>query len=260
MRTAIIIPARWASKRFPGKPLAPILGVPLIRRVVNIACAAGADDVCVATDDQRIAECVQAGGARVCMTSAACRNGSERVYEAAQQLAVRPEVVVNLQGDAVLTPPWVLSALIAEMHSVSAPPAATPAVQLTREQYETLRAGKARGTVGGTLVVFDRRGRALYFSRALIPHMRDPHDDAMLPVFRHIGCYAFRLTALQDYLRLAPGPLEQVEQLEQLRLLEHGIELRVVPVDYRGRTHWSVDTPEDARLAEEIIRREGELV
>lgn len=260
MRTVIVIPARYASQRFPGKPLAPICGVPLLQRVIRIAQAAGADEVCVATDDERIRECAAACGTPVYMTSEECRNGSERVYAAALQLPQRPDIVVNMQGDAVLTPPWVLGALIAEMKSQPRPPAATPAVRLSWRQYDELGAGKARGTVGGTLVVFDANRRALYFSRSLIPHLRERDESEAPPVYRHIGSYAYTLDALQRYLALPAAVLEQAEQLEQLRLLENGIELRVVPVDYRGRTHWSVDTPEDARIVEQIITREGELL
>lgn len=260
MRTAIIIPARYASKRFPGKPLFAISGKPLIQRVYEIGCACGADEVCVATDDQRIYDCVASFGGKVCMTSPDCSNGSERVWEAAAGLQLQPEILINLQGDAVLTPPWVLSALVEEMRREPRPPVATPAVQLSWEQLDALSVGKAAGTVGGTLVVFDAHRKALYFSRSLIPHLRRPDRRVAPPLYRHIGTYAYTRQALEQYLTLPPSRLEAAEQLEQLRLLEAGIEVRVVPVDYRGRTHWSVDTPEDARIVEQILQTEGELL
>lgn len=257
---AIIIPARYGSSRFPGKPLAPISGISMLERVYRIAAATeGAPRVLVATDDARIVELVQGFGGEAVMTPETCRNGTERVLAAAEQLDNPPAIVMNLQGDAVLTPPWILSALAKTMGDRNNPvPMATPAVRLSGQQYRDLLASKADGQVGGTTVTFDRDHRALYFSKRVIPFIRGESEHP--PVWRHIGLYAYRLEVLRQLCRLEPGPLEQVEQLEQLRALENGIAIQVVEVDYRGRTHWSVDAPEDIARVERLIAEQGELV
>ncbi|RRH99659.1 3-deoxy-manno-octulosonate cytidylyltransferase [Mesorhizobium tamadayense] len=261
---AIIIPARYGSSRLLGKPLARITGRTMINRVWSLACAAvGADVVCVATDDERIAEHVRSFGGDVVITPKECTNGTERVLTAAEMLATTPAVVVNLQGDAVLTPPWVITALVDEMRRDPTVEIATAAVRMDQRSYEALRTAKGRGEVGGTTVTFDRRGNALYFSKSIIPFMRNDgqgNDTDPLPIFRHIGLYAYRYEALCRYISFASGPLERSEKLEQLRALEHGIPVRVVKVDYCGRTHWAVDSPDDLKRVEAIIAEEGDLV
>ncbi|MER8604871.1 3-deoxy-manno-octulosonate cytidylyltransferase [Mesorhizobium sp. M1233] len=261
---AIIIPARYGSSRFVGKPLAMITGRTMINRVWSLARAvSGVNEVCVATDDERIAEHVRSFGGDVVITPKECTNGTERVLRAAGMLATRPAVVVNLQGDAVLTPPWVIAALIDQMRRDPTVEIATAAVRMDKRSYEALRAAKGQGEVGGTTVTFDRRGNALYFSKSVIPFVRDDKQglgsDA-LPVFRHIGLYAHAYETLCRYVSLEPGPLEGSEKLEQLRALEHGIPVRVVEVDYGGRTHWAVDSPDDLKRVETIISEEGDLV
>jgi 3-deoxy-manno-octulosonate cytidylyltransferase (CMP-KDO synthetase) len=258
MRVLIVIPARFGSTRFPGKPLAPILGVPMIRRVHAIA-RAGAPDarVVVATDDERITDFVRGFGGEAVMTPDTIRNGTERAAVVDKQLGSDFGFVINLQGDAVLTPPWVISAVV-EAAADPAVEMATPAVRMSAQSFERLRNAKAGGEVGGTTVTFDCKHDALYFSKSIIPFVRTVTDP--LPVWRHIGLYGYRSATLARLVALSPGPLEMAEQLEQLRALEHGIRIRIVPVDYRGRTHWGVDSPEDLRRCEEFILREGELV
>jgi 3-deoxy-manno-octulosonate cytidylyltransferase (CMP-KDO synthetase) len=194
------------------------------------------------------------------MTDPACRNGTERVYAAAKGLSHRPDIVINLQGDSPLTPPWIIESLVERLRGDAAIELATPAVQLTGAQYLALAQRSKEDASSGTLVTFDRAGRALYFSKSLIPHLRsDPRPSEIIPVFKHIGIYGYRWGTLERYLTLAPTPLEQAESLEQLRALENGIPIHIVPVDYRGRTPWSVDTPNDLRRVEELIAVEGEL-
>jgi 3-deoxy-manno-octulosonate cytidylyltransferase (CMP-KDO synthetase) len=259
MQTVIVIPARYGSSRLPGKPLAGIAGRTLIERVWRIArTVRGVERVLVATDDERILEAVRSFGGEAVMTSPECRNGSERVHEAAAGLDPRPDVVINLQGDAPLTPPWVIEPLVEAMAADPSLPIATPAVRLDREQLEAVRRSKAEGAPAGTLVTFDLAGRALYFSKSVIPFVRFD-EGGELPVHRHIGIYAYRYEALERYLALEPSPLERAEGLEQLRALEHGIPIQVVPVDYRGRTPWSVDSPEDVVEVERILAAEGEV-
>lgn len=260
----VIIPARYGSTRFPGKPLMTIRGRTMINRVWSLArSASGVDDICIATDDDRIAEHVRSFGGHAVITPQECATGTDRVLRAAEMLATRPAVVVNLQGDAVLTPPWVIAAIIDEMRRDETVEIATPAVRMDKGSYEALRTAKGHGEVGGTTVTFDRSGNALYFSKSVIPFVRDDGQNNHahpIPVFRHIGLYAFRYHILCRYVSLEPGPLERSEKLEQLRALEHGIPIRVVEVDYRGRTHWAVDSPDDLKRVEAIIGKEGDLV
>jgi 3-deoxy-manno-octulosonate cytidylyltransferase (CMP-KDO synthetase) len=265
MRNAIVIPARYDSKRFPGKPLANILGKSLLERTWRIACdVKGVDTVIIATDDERILEHATVVGADVQMTDSKWRNGSERILEALKLKNISPDIVINLQGDAVLTPPFVIEALLrafsADKNGQYA--VATPCVQLTKKHYVQMFKMKSQGITTGTLVTFDQDGKALYFSRSIIPLLRDDNcaDNELVPVYRHIGLYAYRLLALKEYVNLAPTPLELAEGLEQLRVIENGMAMKVVPVDYQGRTHGSVDHPEDIVTVENIIKKEGELV
>lgn len=257
MQTVIIIPARYGSTRFPGKPLAPVAGVPMIERIYRIACAVkGVDGVFVATDDTRIAKAVEAFGGNFLMTDPACRNGTERALAAAKQLPEKPRNVINFQGDAVLTPPWIIQPLVDALNADAEVQMVTPMVRLNAQQMEELRALKAKSPASGTTVTFDRHKNAMYFSKNIIPYARS--EGA--PIYRHIGMYGYRYETLETYLTLVPGPFENAEQLEQLRALENGIPIRMVEVDYRGRTPASIDSPEDLIYAEQLIAREGELV
>lgn len=260
MKSVIVIPARYNSSRFPGKPLERILGVTMLERTWRIAKSTTATDVLIATDDERIAEAAIGFGAEFVLTDSSCRNGTERTYQAVSSLAEKPDFVINLQGDAVLTPPWVIQSLVDEMTFNRETALSTPAVKLTADQYKELVARKATGIVGGTMVVFDLNYNAMYFSKYPIPFARRIDDDENAPFYRHIGLYAYRYRTLERYLALPPGELELLEGLEQLRALENGIPVKIVVVDYRGRTHGSVDSPEDIELIESIIREEGELV
>ncbi|MDD9912770.1 MAG: 3-deoxy-manno-octulosonate cytidylyltransferase [Alphaproteobacteria bacterium] len=260
MTTAIIIPARYGSTRFPGKPLHEIAGVAMLERVYRLAKQVNnVDGVYVATDDARIKTFVEGFGGQAVMTSESCPNGTARVWEAAQQLNPVPDIILNLQGDAPLTPPWVVQGLVDELQANADVPVATPATRMTEVAYEKLKAAKAAGEVSGTTVVTDKSGNAMYFSKSLIPFVRKKVGD-VFPVMRHVGLYGYRKEALAQYFDLGETDLENIEGLEQLRYLYHGIPIRVVEVDYKGRTHWGVDSPEDAQRAEEIIAAEGELL
>jgi 3-deoxy-manno-octulosonate cytidylyltransferase (CMP-KDO synthetase) len=261
MNISIIIPARYGSTRLPGKPMAPILGRSLLSRVWAIAKAVdGVSAVYVATDDQRVADHAASFGADVIMTSADCSNGTERAWDAIKDMSHKPDAVINLQGDAVLTPPWVVQALVDAFQADPATKMVTASVQLTWDTYDEFVAHKQASPSSGTTVVMDRHGDALYFSKNIIPQMRKPDRAKPCPVHRHIGIYGYSAASLEQLVALPPSPLEQIEQLEQLRALENRIPIRVVPVDYQGRSHGSVDTPEDVAVVEAIIAREGELV
>ena len=258
MTVIAVIPARYGSTRFPGKPLHEIAGVPMVERVRRLAAAAPSiERVLVATDDDRIIQAVESFGGEAVMTPASCRNGTERAFEAVKDFAAENDVIVNLQGDAPLTPPWVIDTAASAMAEDPLLPLATPAVALSEDAFAKLASAKAAGEVGGTTVVFDKQMTALYFSKAIIPFRR---DDVGVAVHKHIGLYAYRFSTLKTLVALEPSPLEMTESLEQLRALENGIPIRVVLTDYRGRTPWSVDSPRDAQVAADIIQREGEIV
>ncbi|HEY1722705.1 MAG TPA: 3-deoxy-manno-octulosonate cytidylyltransferase [Magnetospirillaceae bacterium] len=258
MKIAIVIPARYQSKRLPGKPLIEIAGRSLLHRVWDIAKAVnGIAGVWIATDDPRIAVHAESFGAQAIMTSPDLATGTDRVRAAIGQMKERPDAAINLQGDAVLTPPWVVQALV---DACAADPTAgmvTAAVRLTPTQIAETTALKSKSPSSGTMVTMDLTGRALYFSKMMIPFRRDGADA---PMHRHIGIYGYRSEVLERLSALPPSPLERAEQLEQLRALENGIPIRVALVDYRGRTHASVDTQDDLAFVEAVIAREGELV
>jgi 3-deoxy-manno-octulosonate cytidylyltransferase (CMP-KDO synthetase) len=260
MNTVIVIPSRYESTRFPGKPLALVKGTAMLERVWRIAKSVkGVQEVYIATDDKRIEEFARKMGAKALMTPVECKNGTERVYRAMEQIIPKPDAILNFQGDALLTPPWVLQAMVDVLGSDKNCQMITPAVKLSKEQYAAFEESKKTSPASGTTVVFDNRMNALYFSKRIIPFVRDAKEGA-LPVYRHIGMYGYRREALERYLTFKQGPLESSEKLEQLRALENGMPIRVVVVDYKGRTHASVDAPEDVVIAEKIIEKEGELI
>jgi 3-deoxy-manno-octulosonate cytidylyltransferase (CMP-KDO synthetase) len=258
-RALIVIPARMGSTRFRDKPMALIAGKTMIERVWSIGKAVGkAHDVVIATDDERLREFARGFGAEVLMTSSSCPTGTDRVAEAALQLN-QYDIFFSLQGDAVLTPPWVIDQVLQTMLKDPSIHMATPAVQLRGEALRDFITRKQDGNSSGTTVVFNKFGDALYFSKEVLPYDREELNPER-PIFRHIGLYAYRISTLQQLSRLSEGPLEKSERLEQLRALENGIPIRIVQVDYQGRTHGSVDRPEDVRVIESIIAKEGELL
>ena len=269
MKTAIIIPARYASTRLPGKPLLMINGQSMLQRVVRLsqAAAEGIKDVSVmvATDDDRIAAHCEQIGAQYVMTAAETASGTDRTAEAVEQLRDKPDFILNMQGDAPLTPPDFLSAMI-NAFAASPCDAVTPVTRLSWEQLDTLRKNKEKTPFSGTTAVFDHRtGDAFWFSKAIIPAMRKEEElrrqSNLSPIYRHIGLYGYSREALEKYRRLPESPYEKLEGLEQLRLLENGFRLRCVPVDYRDRASMSgIDSPEDLARAEALINLHGELL
>jgi 3-deoxy-manno-octulosonate cytidylyltransferase (CMP-KDO synthetase) len=261
---AIIVPARFASSRYPGKPLVAIRGAsgvakPLIQRSweAAIAAADGAR-VIVATDDDRIADLARGFGAEVMMTPETCANGTERCAAVLDRLDPAVEIVVNLQGDALLTPPWFLTALIAALRADPDADVATPAIRATPDVHRRLLADQAAGRVGGTTVATAASEQALYFTKAVIPHVPDAAiGDPTLPVFLHVGVYAYRRAALLRYATQAESALERLEGLEQLRFLDGGVPVRVVPVDPRGCDLWELNNPIDLAPIEAALAARG---
>ena len=263
MRTVCIIPARYASSRFPGKPLAELRGATGVSRslIERSWLAAqevrGIDAVYVATDDDRIKDAAQGFGAEVLMTSDTCGNGTERCAEALGQLG-DVEMMVNLQGDAPLTPAWFLEDLIAGLRAAPDAALATPVLRCDGETHSALMADRHAGRVGGTTAVFDADHHALYFSKEVIPYTgRIYQRDEDTPVFHHVGVYAYRPDALAAYPSWPVGTLETLEGLEQLRFLEAGHKVLCVEVEARGRKFWELNNPEDVPRIETMLAEMG---
>lgn len=263
-RVLIVIPARHASTRYPGKPLAVLTGASgvgksLIRRSWEAACqVAGVDHVVVATDDDRIRAAAEAFGAEVVMTSPDCANGTERCAQAHHNLGGGYDIIVNLQGDAPLTPPWFVEDLIRGLLGDPEAMVATPVLRCDGRALNGFLADRAAGRVGGTTAVFGQGGRALYFSKEVIPYTATRYaDTAPTPVFHHVGVYAYRPGALADYSGWETGPLEALEGLEQLRFLERGRAVLCVEVAARGRQFWELNNPEDVPRIEAMMAEMG---
>ena len=262
MSVLIAIPARYASARYPGKPLVALTGPDgtktLIRRSWEAAMAVrGIDRVVIATDDTRIRDHALGFGADVMMTSLAARNGTERCAEVA---ALLPgfDVVVNLQGDAPLTPPWFVEDLIAGLRADSGADLATPVLRCDGRALNGFLADRQAGRVGGTTAVFGAGMRGLYFSKEVIPFTPEPYADAdQTPVFHHVGVYAYRPAALAAYPSWPVGPLETLEGLEQLRFLENGRAVLCVQVDAKGRQFWELNNPSDVPVIESMLAEMG---
>jgi len=220
--------------------------------------AKSASRVVVATDDDRIADAARGFGAEVVMTSSECRNGTERCAEALANLGEAYDIVVNLQGDAPLTPPWFVEALVEGLAAAPEMGVATPVLRTEGAALNGFLEDRRAGRVGGTTAVFDRAGRALYFSKEVIPYLpRAFGAEEMTPVFHHVGVYAYRPAALAAYVGWEPGPLETLEGLEQLRFLENGVPVLCVEVEARGRAFWELNNPEDVPRIEAMLSRMG---
>jgi len=263
MKTAILIPARFASSRYPGKPLVELKGSggapkTLIQRSHEAAMRVpGVAAVHVVTDDDRIRAAAEGFGASVIMTSDACRNGTERCAEAKAQLGAI-DLVINLQGDALLTPPGFVTALIDHMAANPNALVVTPAMRQRVSEVRALQAEEAQGRVGGTSVVTDNDGRALYFSKKLIPYLPERALNRELsPVRLHIGIYAYRRQALDSYVATPVSELEELEGLEQLRFLAAGIPVDVVEVETPPFTLRELNNPEDVAPIEEALAAAG---
>jgi 3-deoxy-manno-octulosonate cytidylyltransferase (CMP-KDO synthetase) len=241
----VVIPARYESARFPGKPLAPIAGTPMIQRVVERAKqSANISKVIVATDDERVLAAVRAVGGEAMMTRKDHHCGTERVAEVAAHLSA--EIYVNVQGDEPLIDPQAIAVVVEAMRAEADIQVATICTAI-RQPAEIMDPNVVKAVTN-----FD--DDALYFSRGPIPWVRDTGAAVAARHWKHIGLYAFRREALLDFPTLPPGDLERIEQLEQLRWLENGYKIRVVEADYDAV---SVDIPADVAKVEKIIRERG---
>ena len=259
MNVVVFIPARLGSTRFPGKPLAKVRGAtgrqkPLIQRSFEAAAKAGASNVVVLTDDDSIADACRGFGAEAVMTSRECRNGTERCAEAVAQIP-GVDLVINVQGDALLTPPTYVEALIETMRDEPDTAVATPAIRLGAEEIRELQREEAAGRVGGTSVVVDSEGKALYFSKRLLPFIPAGHPEAT--VRQHIGVYAYRPDALRRYAATPVPEIEELEGLEQLRFLFAGVPIKVVDVPSPPFTLRELNNPEDLPAIEAALAEAG---
>jgi 3-deoxy-manno-octulosonate cytidylyltransferase (CMP-KDO synthetase) len=264
MPVLIAIPARYASTRYPGKPLADLTGATgvkrsLIERSWQAACEVkGVDRVVVATDDDRIKAAAEGFGAEVVMTSPDCANGTERCAEAHEVLGGGYDIVVNLQGDAPLTPHWFVEGLIDGLRAAPDADIATPVLRCDGATLNSFLADRKAGRVGGTTAVFAANRQAMYFSKEVIPFTSDTYADPdPTPVFHHVGVYAYRPAALAAYPTWPMGPLEKLEGLEQLRFMENGRAVLCVEVEARGRAFWELNNPEDVPRIEAMMADMG---
>ncbi len=242
MKTVVVIPARYGSTRFPGKALASLCGKPIIQHVWERAVRSKADQVLVATDDERIMEAVAAFGGKAVMTSPNHPSGSDRIMEAVQN--IEADVIVNVQGDEPCMPPRLIDSLIDVMTAADAPDMGTVVVPCKREDVAD-NPNKPK-------VVVSADGYALYFSRSMIPYLREGGEE--MTVYRHWGIYAYQRAALQKFVSLPESALEKCEKLEQLRALENGMRIKTVETTYDGV---DVNTPEDLAEAEKLFREQG---
>jgi 3-deoxy-manno-octulosonate cytidylyltransferase (CMP-KDO synthetase) len=249
LKFSVIIPARYASTRFPGKPLADVAGKPMVVRVAERARRSGADEVLIATDHERIADAARRHGFEAVMTRRSHASGTDRIAEvAARRRYPGNRIVVNVQGDEPLIEPSLIRQLAANLARRSGA-AMTTACHPIRDARDVANPNVVK-------VALDREGYALYFSRAPIPYARDAYARGIsrvppgLPAYRHLGIYAYRTAFLRAFTRLKPAAIERFEVLEQLRALAHGHRIHCTVT--RAAPHPGVDTPADL---ERLLRR-----
>lgn len=244
MKKVIVIPARYASTRLPGKPLLDIGGKTLLQRVYEEARRSRlADTILIATDDQRIAHLAQTFGAEAVITDPSLPSGTDRVFAAVQGHGA--DLIINLQGDEPFIDPAMIDRLFSALQERDVE-MATLCCPLTKvDEYQNPNTVK---------VVLNKSGFALYFSRAPIPHIAAPNSEFRTPqsLFKHIGVYAFTRSFLKQFVSMPKSSLEEAESLEQLRVLENGYPIRVLVTEYRG---FGIDTPEDLERARKLLAK-----
>ena len=244
MKSVAVIPARYGSTRFPGKPLAMIKGKPMIQWTYEKAAASNVDDVIVATDDQRIFDCVSSFGGQAVMTREDHPTGTDRIAEAVSHLDC--ELIINLQGDEPMLPTAVINDLLAKM-------LAAPEVKMGTVAVPKPFADEAYSNPNNVKVVLDKNQRALYFSRAQIPFKRN-EPESHESIYLHWGIYAYRRQLLYDFITWPQGTLEKIESLEQLRVLENGEQILV---SISNQSSVGVDVPEDIHLVEKLLEEQA---
>ncbi len=274
MKISIVIPARYASSRLPGKPLSLIAGRSMLQRVYDIAKEATESitakstnvkiEILIATEDKRIIEHAESIGAVAILTSDKCKTGTDRTLEAVLQLNETPDFVINLQGDAPLTPADFIADVLKTFIKDPSLQVVTPVTQLSWSEVDLLKEHKKQTPFSGTTVALGKNNNALWFSKNIIPAIRKEDDlrrtERLSPIYRHIGIYGYALSALKKFTELPPSHYEELEGLEQLRFLENGYNIKAVVVDYKGRPAMSgVDSPEDIIRAEALLNNMEEV-
>ncbi len=263
MKTVIVIPARHASTRFPGKPLHRINGITMLARTVRAAQQAAFKAralVLVATDDQRIADHAKEIGVEAVMTDPDLPSGTDRCREAVAMAAGDAFFIVNLQGDAPFTPPGHITALIDNANRGA--DVVTPVIQLSWEALETLRENKKTTPFSGTTCIRASDGHAIWFSKNVLPAMRNEaklrEAGGLSPVFQHVGLYGYTRPALDMISAMPPSRYEELEGLEQLRFVENGLSILAVSVEPSSLPSAGIDTPEDAERATRVLQENGD--
>lgn len=248
MQSAIVIPARYGSTRFPGKPLATLAGRPIIAHVLEKAQAAGAEQVVVATDDTRIQNVVEELGGRVVMSAPDLPSGTARVAAAVQQLTEKPDIVINVQGDEPFVSPLTIRQLLQFMRQ--------PQVKIGTLQSPITTPAWLEDP-NKVKVVTNQQQEALYFSRSPIPHIRGTHKEdwvSQYPYHLHVGMYGFTTATLLELMALPPSRLAAMESLEQLQWLDHGYRIHVATT---AHTSFGIDTPADLEAAEAWLQKKA---
>lgn len=264
MKLLILIPARYGSTRFPGKPLAKIDGKSMLSRVISKALEAMEGynseeiDLIVATDDTRIMEHAAEHGASAILTPESCKTGTDRAISAVRQLPEYPDHVINLQGDVPFIPVNVIQRMIETIHKNPHLDVITPVHNLRWEELDRFRKAKQETPFSGTTVILNEEKRATWFSKNIIPAIRKEEnlrsDNSYSPIWRHIGLYGYRVDVLEKFTLLEESYYEKLEGLEQLRFLENGIGIQCVPVEIpQGALLSGIDTPEDLQRAEGLL-------
>ena len=240
-----------------------IAGQSMLKRVYDLAVRATQDlsdvDILIATEDQRIADHAKTFDAPCVLTPNTCQTGTDRAAAAIKVAGLHPDVVLNLQGDAPLTPSHFIRQVIDAFRSNPMPDVVTPAYKMTWEQLDDLRASKKKTPFSGTTIAVKSDGYALWFSKNIIPAIRgeDPlrHSDKLSPILKHIGLYGYKYNVLKSFINLPQSTYEVLEGLEQLRLLENGYTIKVVTIDPKGQLiHGGIDSPEDIVVAEKLLQ------
>jgi len=267
LNTLIVIPARYGSKRLPGKPLLKIHGRTMLERVYNNTLIASNFDaesrIVIATDDKRIESHCKDIGAPCVMTGPECDSGTQRACEAAGKTDKRPTHVLNVQGDTPIMPPVIIQSMLKKLRNSRENEALTPVTRLSWEGLRALRQHKKNNPFSGTTAIVGKDGKALWFSKNIIPAMRaekrEKATGGLSPVYRHIGIYGYPMHLLEKFVALPQSNYERLEGLEQLRLLENGIDIRTVGVKMKNmEALLGVDTRADLERVHNWISTHGD--
>ncbi len=266
----IVIPARYGSKRLPGKPLIKIAGKEMLKRVWEIALLVIQKykgftiQALVATDDEKISNFCAKNNINCSMTSVDCSSGTKRTVEIINQLEIKPDFIINLQGDNPLCPPWFLEQMIDKFYKNPQIEVISPYVNLTWTELDELRKVKQKTPFSGTTVVLNNNNEAIWFSKQILPAIRNENklktESDLSPVLRHIGLYGYSHEALNTISKLSKSKYEDLEGLEQLSILQAGIKIKMTLVDYKNREGMSgIDEQSDIEIAERILNKFGEF-